>query len=122
MNEIFRSITGNDLKDVKNNSKKKGESAYFSKIGKEAFLEINSVPNDYSNFKVVEIPNIYTEIMKYVNDHEQLGNVFKISNRSYVNLLINEFISNCNKYSELISDLEDEKKLGDEGTKYFYKY
>jgi len=120
LNEIFRSITGNDLKDVKNNSKKKGESAYFSKIGKEALLEINSVPNDYSNFKVVEIPNIYTEIMKYVNDHEQLGNVFKISNRSYVNLLINEFISNCNKYSELISDLEDEKKLGDESLRNIF--
>lgn len=120
LNEIFRCITGNDLKDVKNNSKRKGESAYFSKIGKGTFLEINSVPDDYKNFKVVEIPNIYTEIMKYVNDHEQLGNVFKISNRSYVNSLINEFISDCNKYSELMSDLEEEKKLGSESLRNIF--
>lgn len=120
LNEIFRCITGNDLKDVKNNSKRKGESAYFSKIGKETLLEIHSVPDDYQNFKVVEIPNIYTEIMKYVNDHEQLGNVFKISNRSYVNSLINEFISDCNKYSELMSDLEEEKKLGSESLRNIF--
>lgn len=120
LNEIFRCITGNDLKDVKNNSKRKGESAYFSKIGKGTLLEINSVPDDYKNFKVVEIPNIYTEIMKYVNDHEQLGNVFKISNRSYVNSLINEFISDCNKYSELMSDLEEEKKLGSESLRNIF--
>ncbi|MCB8591133.1 hypothetical protein NE542_02275 [Faecalibacillus intestinalis] len=120
LNEIFRCITGNDLKDVKNNGKRKGKSAYFSKIGKGTLLEINSVPGDYKNFKVVEIPNIYTEIMKYVNDHEQLGNVFKISNRSYVNSLINDFISDCNKYSELISDLEDEKKIGSESLRNIF--
>lgn len=120
LNEIFRCITGNDLKDVKNNSKRKGESAYYSKIGKETLLEIHSVPNDYKNFKVVEIPNIYTEIMKYVNNYEQLGNVFKISNRSYVNSLINEFISDCNKYSELMSDLEDEKKIGSESLRNIF--
>ncbi|WP_028043532.1 hypothetical protein [Candidatus Stoquefichus massiliensis] len=120
LNEIFRCITGNDLKDVKNNSKRKGESAYFSRIGKGTLLEINSVPDDYKNFKVVEIPNIYTEIMKYVNDHEQLGNVFKISNRSYVNSLINDFISDCNKYSELMSDLEEEKKLGSESLRNIF--
>lgn len=120
LNEIFRCITGNDLKDVKNNSKRKGESAYYSKIGKGTLLEINSVPDDYKCFKVVEIPNIYTEIMKYVNDYEQLGNVFKISNRSYVNSLINEFISDCNKYSELMSDLEDEKKLGNESLRNIF--
>lgn len=120
LNEIFRCITGNDLKDVKNNGKRKGKSAYFSKIGKGTLLEINSVPGDYKNFKVVEIPNIYTEIMKYVNDHEQLGNVFKISNRSYVNSLINDFISDCNKYSELISDLDDEKKIGSESLRNIF--
>lgn len=58
--------------------------------------------------------------MKYVNDHEQLGNVFKISNRSYVNSLINDFISDCNKYSELISDLEDEKKIGSESLRNIF--
>lgn len=120
LNEIFRSITGNDLKDVKNNSKKKGESAYFSKVGKGALLEIKSVPNNYKEFKVVEIPNIYTEIMKYVNNHEKLGDVFKISNRSYVNSLISDFILDCNKYSELMSDLEDEKKLGSESLRNIF--
>ncbi len=113
LNEIFRSITGNDLKDVKNNGKK-NESAYFSKVGKEPLLDIQSVPKNYKDFKVVEIPNIYTEIMKYVNNHEKLGDVFKISNRSYVNSLIGDFISDCNKYSDLTSDLEDEIKLGRE--------
>ena len=120
LNEIFRSITGNDLKDVKNNSKKKGESAYFSKVGKEALLEIKSVPKNYNEFKVVEIPNIYTEIMKYVNNHEKLGDVFKISNRSYVNSLISDFILDCNKYSDLMSDFEDKNQLGRESLKNIF--
>ena len=63
---------------------------------------------------------IYTEIMKYVNNHEKLGDVFKISNRSYVNSLISDFILDCNKYSELMSDLEDEKKLGSESLRNIF--
>lgn len=114
LNEIFRSITGNDLKDVKNDNKKKGQSAYYNKIGNMQLLEISSNPENYKAFKVVEIPNIYTEIMKYVNDYEKLGDVFKISNRSYINSILEKFTSDCNAYSELISDLEENKNKGNE--------
>ena len=115
LNEIFRMFTNQDLKDVENASnKKKKARAYSSKIGKSPLFNIETTPNDFSKFKVIEIPNIYTEIMKYVNDHKQLATVFNISDRSYVNGLITSFKSNCLNFKSLIDDISDAEKIGEE--------
>lgn len=101
LNEIYRKITGNDLHSVYTKDKK--NKAYYSKTGNADILNLYSLPDDYSNFKVVEIPNIYTEIMKYVNDTSKLSEVFGISNTTYINTIINEYLSNCILYEELVS-------------------
>ena len=115
LNEIFREFSHHDLKDVENASnRKKKESAYSSKIGKNPLFSIETEPKEFSKFKVIEIPNIYTEIMKYVNDHKQLATVFNISDRSYVNGLITSFKSNCLNFKNLIDDISDSQKKGEE--------
>ena len=95
-------------------NRKKKESAYSSKIGKNPLFSIETEPKEFSKFKVIEIPNIYTEIMKYVNDHKQLATVFNISDRSYVNGLITSFKSNCLNFKNLIDDISDAQKKGEE--------
>ena len=110
LNEIYRKITGNDLHSVYTKDKK--NKAYYSKTGNADILNLYSLPDDYSNFKVVEIPNIYTEIMKYVNDTSKLSEVFGISNTTYINTIINEYLSNCILYEELVSSKNENKTNG----------
>lgn len=50
--------------------------------------------------------------MKYVNDVSELSKVFGISNRSYVNSIINDYLGRCNEYEECISSKEDSKQRG----------
>ena len=114
LNEIFRSFTGDNLKSVQTSKSKVNRSAYYSKVGNENLFEVYTEPQDYSNFKVIEIPNIYTEIMKYINDTVQLSEVFGISNRSFVHEIIDDFKIACNNYGNLLDDIDDAKSVGDE--------
>ncbi|WP_317313844.1 hypothetical protein [Absicoccus porci] len=50
--------------------------------------------------------------MKYVNDVSELSKVFGISNRSYVNSIINDYLGRCNEYEECIASKEDSKQRG----------
>lgn len=110
LNEIYRKINSEDLKSVKVGNSKK--PAYYSKTNGKEILKLNSTPQDYSGLKTVEIPNVYEEIMKYVNDVSELSKVFGISNRSYVNSIINDYLGRCNEYEECISSKKDSKEKG----------
>lgn len=116
LNEIYRKIKKEDLSDVQigNSNSKKKTSAYFNKTGGKEILEIVSKPEDFSKLKVIEIPNIYTEIMKYVNDSTKLSEVFGISNRSYINTIIGNYLNNCTEYEDLLALKNESKQNGEE--------
>ena len=50
--------------------------------------------------------------MKYVNDTSKLSEVFGISNTTYINTIINEYLSNCILYEELVSSKNENKTNG----------
>lgn len=112
LNEIYRKITSEDLRSVKVGNRKK--NAYYSKTGDKEILDISSKPEDYSKLKVIEIPNIYTEIMKYVNDTSKLSEVFGISNRTYINTIVNDYLNNCTVYEDWIATRNESRLKGEE--------
>lgn len=114
LNELFRAFTGENLKSVKTSKSQVTKSAYYSKVGKEKLFDLITEPRDSSGFKVIEIPNIYTEIMKYINDTGQLAEVFGISNRSFVQEIIDGFKTDCKNYSNYLEDINDARTAGDE--------
>lgn len=114
LNELFRAFTGENLKSVKTSKSQVNKSAYYSKVGKEKLFDLITEPRDSSGFKVIEIPNIYTEIMKYINDTGQLAEVFGISNRSFVQEIIDGFKTNCKNYSNYLEDINDARTAGEE--------
>lgn len=114
LNEIYRSIKGKDLSVVsnKNDKSKSKNNAYYSKVGNEKFCNLKFTEDiSAENIRVIEIPNIYQEIMKYVTNSEKLGELFGISNRSYIDEELTGFISRCNEYCEYKKDIVDCKKI-----------
>ena len=107
LNEIFRKITGNNLQDVTKVSNSK--SAYVNKTLDEDFINIETYSNDYKSLRVIEIPNIYTEIVKYMSNSEKLAEVFGISDRVQVNQIINDFISKCIKFENNYSKIKQKE-------------
>ena len=115
LNEIYRQFTSDDLSATK--SKRSGKKAYFSKTGNMDIVDLKIVPNDISQFKVLEIPNIYTEIMKYVNDTEKLSEIFGISNKTYISSIVDEYSAKCNLFEEYLAEQSESKKKGEDSLK-----
>lgn len=119
LNEIYYELTNNNLKAaIKNNSKIIKGNQYKSKVGDKPFLDIcfdKSI--DKNSIKILEIPNIYSEILKSQNDDSsEIPSMFGINDITSSNKIMIEYKSVISKF---ISNINNKKLAIDNGNQNF---
>lgn len=115
LNEIYYELTDNNLKAAsKNNTKITKGNAYKTKVGDKPFLNICFDKQiDKSNIKILEIPNIYSEILKsQTDDNNNIPSMFGINDVTNSNQIINSY---KNTISDFISIINNDKQAISDG-------
>lgn len=114
LNQIFYELKNKALSAAtKDKIVKDGKNPYEKKVGKGSIMNIN-FDSDISkeDIRIVEIPNIYSEILKSQNNNESLVDSFGINNFNSANQILINYRSDVNKYYELINNI---KKIDEDG-------
>ena len=100
LNEIFYEIKRKNLKAAIKNKTKENGNEYKSKVGEKDFLDIEfDQVIDSNDIKILEIPNVYSEILKSQNDENQeIPKMFGIDDVSHSNRIISEYKINIEEY------------------------
>lgn len=116
LNEIYRSLTGDDLTDVKNRNTKSEKilKPAYSHLRGDGFINLKLKKQE--KMQILEIPDIYQETLKYVNDHKILGSLFGISDFLSISKIIDKFLEESNNYQVAY---KKEKSLSKNGLKTF---
>lgn len=102
LNQIYYQLKQKSLKaSLKNTNAKENLNTYKSKVGSEDLLEIKLNKNyKYDDIIVLEIPNVYTEILRTQEDGTALPQMFGIDNMSSANDIILDYKNNVSNYSD----------------------
>lgn len=100
LNEIFYEIKKENLKAAMKDKKKENGNEYKTKVGEKDFLTIDfDQPIDKNDIKILEIPNIYSEILKSQNDENQeIPKMFGIDEVTHSNRILSEYKLNIAEY------------------------
>lgn len=102
LNEIYYELTGENLKAaIKGNAGSSSkDNQYKSKVGNKNFLEINFDNNEsLEDIKILEIPNIYSEILKFQNDDtDQIPKMFGVNDITNANQIISKYKLEVDEY------------------------
>ena len=108
LNEIYYELKKKNLTAaIKDNKKDVKDNQYKSKVGNKNFLniEFDETTTDIDNVNILEIPNIYSEILK---THENSGNkipeMFGIDNTTNYNNILEEYKQLISSYNTLIKN------------------
>lgn len=100
LNQIYYEIKGENLKAAIKNKTNTKDNQYKSKVGNNNFLEIEfdqDITN--SDLKILEIPNIYSEILKFQDDDtNEIPKMFGIDDITNSNLIISDYKRKINEY------------------------
>lgn len=114
LNQIYYELKSKGLSAATKDKKlKEGKNPYEKKVGTKNILNINldsDIPKE--KIKIVEIPNIYSEILKSQNDEESLIDSFGINNFSNANQLLINYKNQLNNYYEIIDEQNKLNELG----------
>ncbi len=100
LNEIFYEIKKENLKSAIKEKKKENGNEYKSKVGEKDFLDIEFDQKiDKNDIKILEIPNIYSEILKSQNDeNEEIPKMFGIDDVTHSNRILSQYKLNIAEY------------------------
>lgn len=100
LNQLYYEIKGENLKAAIKNKTNTKDNQYKSKVGNNNFLEIEfdqDITN--SDLKILEIPNIYSEILKFQDDDtNEIPKMFGIDDITNSNLIISDYKRKVNEY------------------------
>lgn len=118
LNQIYYEIKGENLKAAMKNKTNTKENQYKSKVGNNNFLEIEFDQDiQKSDLKILEIPNIYSEILKFQDDDtNEIPKMFGIDNITNSNLIISDYKSKINQYLNNLNLQILSIKKGDQNT------
>ena len=108
LNEIYYELKKKNLSAaIKDNKKDAKGNQYKNKVGNNNFLniEFDETPTDIDNINILEIPNIYSEILKAQEDSEnKMPEMFGIDNTENYNNILEEYKKLISSYSTLIKN------------------
>ena len=105
LNEIYYEIKGKNLKAAMKDKTKSNDNQYKTKVGTKNILQINFDQNiDNEEIKVLEIPNIYSEILKFQNDESnEIPKMFGIDDITNSNKIISSYKLKVGEYLKNIN-------------------
>ena len=105
LNEIYYEIKGKNLKAAMKDKIKSNDNQYKTKVGTKNILQINFDQNiDNEEIKVLEIPNIYSEILKFQNDESnEIPKMFGIDDITNSNKIISSYKLKVGEYLKNIN-------------------
>lgn len=105
LNEIYYEIKGKNLKAAMKDKTKSNDNQYKTKVGTKNILQINFDQNiDNEEIKVLEIPNIYSEILKFQNDESnEIPKMFGIGDITNSNKIISSYKLKVGEYLKNIN-------------------
>ena len=117
LNQILYEIKNIGLTAASKSSKdgaKEGVNPYEKKVGKSSVLDIKYDSEiDNKNIKIIEIPNIYSEILKSQDDELSIAEKFGINNDNDANVIINRYKNDVNNYYQCIKDIKNNIEVGE---------
>ena len=119
LNEIYYELDNKNLKAaIKNNSKQINGNVYKGKVGNKAFLDILlDKPINKDHIKILEIPNIYSEILKSQSDEGvEIPSMFGINDITNSNKIMTDY---KNVISDFISIIDNNKSIMQNGKQNF---
>ena len=117
LNQILFEIKKVGLSAAIKSSKEKGKTdsnPYEKKVGKSSVLDIKfDTEIDPNNIKIIEIPNIYSEILKSQDDELSIAEKFGINNENDANAIINQYKNDINNYYQCIKNIQNSTEAGE---------
>lgn len=114
LNQIYFELKNKGLKAAKQSNKDKdNKNPYESKVGKNKILNIKldkEIP--YSDLKIIEIPNIYSEILKSQDSPDSLTEMFGINNSNKSNEIILQFKQDVDTYYQNVRQSDEMLESG----------
>lgn len=108
LNEIYYELKKKNLSAaIKDNKKDAKGNQYKNKVGNNNFLniEFDETPTNINSINILEIPNIYSEILKAQEDSEnKIPEMFGIDNTENYNNILEEYKKLMSSYSTLIKN------------------
>ena len=124
LNQILYEIKNIGLTAASKSSKdgaKEGVNPYEKKVGKSSVLDIKYDSEiDNKNIKIIEIPNIYSEILKSQDDELSIAEKFGINNDNDANVIINRYKNDVNNYYQCIKDIKNNIEVGERVVQNIY--
>lgn len=124
LNQILYEIKNIGLTAAFKSSKdgaKEGVNPYEKKVGKSSVLDIKYDSEiDNKNIKIIEIPNIYSEILKSQDDELSIAEKFGINNDNDANVIINRYKNDVNNYYQCIKDIKNNIEVGERVVQNIY--
>ena len=89
---------------MKDSKAKEDENIYKTRVGNKDLLKIEFNQNyKYDDIKILEIPNIYSEILRTQEDDSTLPKMFGIDNVTNSNKIILDYKSTISNYSDVLN-------------------
>lgn len=103
LNQILYQIKKKPLQAAVKDPRTKNENPYKSKIGKSDLLDIKFDKN-YKNdeISILEIPNIYSEILKTQENDSSLQKMFGIDNTNSAEMIILDYKKKLSSFQDLL--------------------
>lgn len=124
LNQILYEIKNIGLTAASKSSKdgaKEGVNPYEKKVGKSSVLDIKYDSEiDNKNIKIIEIPNIYSEILKSQDDELSIAEKFGINNDNDANVIINRYKNDVNNYYQCIKNIKNNIEVGERALQNIY--
>lgn len=104
LNQIFFQLKHKSLKaSLKDAKANENENTYKTKVGNNELLEIKLNQNyKFDDINVLEIPNIYSEILRTQEDGTALPKMFGIDNITNANEIILNYKNSISNYSDVL--------------------
>lgn len=107
LNEIYYELKNKNLTAAIKDNKVNKSNQYISKVGSKNFLKIDfdEATTDINNINILEIPNIYSEILKSQEESSnKIPEMFGIDNSVNYNNIIEDYKRLISNYDALIRD------------------
>ena len=108
LNQIYYEIKGESLSAAqKEKTSNKKNNQYVNKVGRKSILDIEFDKTiNKEELKLLEIPNVYSEILKMQDDTESITKIFGIDDISNIDKIILEYRGILNDYFQCISQID----------------
>lgn len=111
LNEIFFQTTRNTLSDVLDTNKSVNGSKkrpYLDKIGSNDWLEL-TYKHKNRDLNIIEIPNIYSKLLRNMNEPTTLGEIFGIADTKTSEDILSSFFTKISSYEQNLDKINSSK-------------